>query len=509
MERQGVVVSQMSLPVQLQRAPAFLSLMSLLRTLAIPVGLYVSLASPSSVAQERPTFEGVITRAVIAERAGQLEEATVAFQEAARLRPDHPRVHYSLAWILFQRGLLNDALAAVERALALEPEQALFYLLQGEIFLGLGNLVEAERAYQGAIRLDPTSGEAYLSLADLYLTSEQFEKSTQALRSYLEIHPEDTEALYYLGGVLSGQKKREEALEFFNRVIDRKPDHARAWFHKAHLEAQDPATMEQALTNYQKSLELDPSYAPTHYEYGSLLAKLGRTKEAIAAFEKAIELSPDLSQAIYALGNLLSREGRTEEARRYLTRFKSQRDEQARKDERVRRAVAALGTGRQLLEENRLEDAVEAFLTMTELDPTSHQGYSYLAKTHRSLGQVDVAIAYIRRAIELAPGAAEYPYLLSLFLKQRGDLAGSLKVARRAVTLGPGNSLLHNALGVVLSEAGDAHGAVAAFEAAAALDPGNPAYNLNLAAAYERIGALEKSAEAMERYRQQVAAPPP
>ncbi len=115
--------------------------MSLIRALAIPVWLYVSLAPPPSVAQERPSFEAVITRAVIAEREGRLEEATVAFQEAARLRPDHPRVHYSLAWILFQRGLLNDALAAVERSLSLEPEQAHFYVLQGEIYLGQGNLV--------------------------------------------------------------------------------------------------------------------------------------------------------------------------------------------------------------------------------------------------------------------------------------------------------------------------------------------------------------------------------
>jgi superkiller protein 3 len=479
--------------------------MTSLPTLVAPIGLFVLLSLAFSAAQEKPTFEEVITRAVVAEREGRLEDATNAFQEAARLRPEHPRVYYSLALLLLQRGLLNDALAAVDQALALDPEEPLFYLLQGEIFLGLRNLPEAERAYQSVIRLDPDSGEAYLSLADLYLASEQFEKSTQALRFYLEIHPEDTQALFYMGGVLAGHKKREEALEFFRQVIDRKPDHGRAWFHKAHLEAQDRETMDQALASFQKSLQLDPAYPPTHYEYGALLVKLGRTEEAIAAFEKAIELAPDLSQATYALGSLLSREGRTEEAQEYLTRFKAQRDQQARKDERVRRAVAALGSGRQFLEENRLEDAIEAFLEMTELDPTSHQGYSYLAKTHRSLGEIDVAIAYIRRAIELAPGASEYPYLLSLFLRDKRDLRGGLEAIRLAVRLGPRNGLLHNALGVILGESGDQLGAVAAFETAAELDPENPTYSLNLAAAYEKLGEAEKSAEAMKRYREQWA----
>ena len=475
-----------------------------------PSTVVLLLLTPASVGvQEERRFEEIITKAVVAEREGRLEDAAAAFEDAARLRPEHPRVHYSLAGILFQRGLLNEALETVELALQLDPEEALFHLLQGKIFHELGNLREAERAYKETVRLDSDSSDAYLGLADLYAATEQFEKSVDALRSYLELHPQDTHALYFLAGALSDQQRREEALEVFGQVIEREPGHARAWFHKARLEAQDPAKNELALGSYEKSIQLDASYAFTYYEYGALLGKLGRLEEGIAALEKAIELAPELSQATYALGNLLSRAGRTDEAKVYLERFKSQRDEQARSDERARRAVGALGTGRQLLEENRLEEAAEAFLELTELDPTSHQGYSYLAKTYRSLDQIDVAIAYIRRAIELAPGAAEYPYLLSLFLRDRRDFPGSVEAAQRAVALGPGNSLLQNALGVILSEAGDAPGAVTAFETAAKLDPENPTYSLNLAAAYERIGALEKSAEAMARYRQQVAAPPP
>jgi len=471
------------------------------------VGTCLSLAGFPGVAQEQ-TFEEIVTRAVVAEREGRLEDATAAFREAARLRPDHPRVYYSMAWTLFQRGLLADALTAVNQALALDPQQPLFYLLQGRAFHQLGNVNEAVHAYQRALELDPGSGDAYLALADVYITNEELEKAADALQSYLDVHGEETEVLYYLGGILSDLNRRDEALEIFDRVIARDPKHARAWFHKGRLEAQEPETMEQALASFEGSIELDPGYAHTYYHYGMLLGKLGRSDEAIAALQKAIELSPDLSEAFYSLGNLLSREGRTEEATEYLERFQVLRDEQTRLGENRRRAAAALGEGRELLEQNRLEEAVQAFLELTELDPKNHQGYSYLAKTYRSLGQVDVAIAYIRRAMELAPGAAEYPYLLSLFLKDRGDLPGALTAARRAIALGPDNSYLHNALGVILSEAGDARGALAAFQAAAKLDPDNPTYSLNLAGAYDALGDREQSAQAMERYRQQIATVP-
>ncbi len=114
---------------------------------ALLVGALLSL--PPRAAQEKPAFEAVIQRAVEAEREGRLEEAESAFEEAARLRPDHPRVHYSLAWVRLQRGLATEALAAVNQALALDPEESLFYLLKGEIFITLGNLAEAEDGLSG------------------------------------------------------------------------------------------------------------------------------------------------------------------------------------------------------------------------------------------------------------------------------------------------------------------------------------------------------------------------
>ncbi|HEX9726111.1 MAG TPA: tetratricopeptide repeat protein, partial [Vicinamibacteria bacterium] len=101
-----------------------------------------SAAHPVQSVEDAPTFEDAITRALVAEREGRLEEATLAFQEAARLRPDHPRVYYSMAWTLLQRGFLTDALVAVDRALALDVNEPLFHLLQGTIFHELGNFRE-------------------------------------------------------------------------------------------------------------------------------------------------------------------------------------------------------------------------------------------------------------------------------------------------------------------------------------------------------------------------------
>jgi superkiller protein 3 len=141
---------------------------------------------------------------------------------------------------------------------------------------------------------------------------------------------------------------------------------------------------------------------------------------------------------------------------------------------------------------------------MTERNPKAHQGYAFLAKAHFSRKETAVAIAYVRRAIELSPGTVEYPFLLSLFLKDRGDLQGALEALATALSLDPENPTLHNAQGVLLEDAGDLAGAVMALERAAGLDPGNPVYTLNLALAYEKLGLAEKAEASLSRYRDQL-----
>jgi serine/threonine-protein kinase len=50
---------------------------------------------------------------------------------------------------------------------------------------------------------------------------------------------------------------------------------------------------EQAESNYERSLELQPNYWPYHSDYGVFLLHEGRYREAVRRFERVIELEPD------------------------------------------------------------------------------------------------------------------------------------------------------------------------------------------------------------------------
>jgi superkiller protein 3 len=59
---------------------------------------------------------------------------------------------------------------------------------------------------------------------------------------------------------------------------------------------------DQALEEYQKTIEINPDYAKGYYNIGSVFRQQKKMEEAIASFQKALEINPKYAAAHYALG---------------------------------------------------------------------------------------------------------------------------------------------------------------------------------------------------------------
>ena len=61
-------------------------------------------------------------------------------------------------------------------------------------------------------------------------------------------------------------------------------------------------TWEDALTSFQKAVELNPDYAAAYLGLGIAYTMLGRNSDAVEICRKAIRIKPGYAQAHYALG---------------------------------------------------------------------------------------------------------------------------------------------------------------------------------------------------------------
>jgi len=128
------------------------------------------------------------------------------------------------------------------------------------------NVNKGIKYFQHAISIDRGYASAYAGLADAYY-----------LLSNLRLPPQEA--------MPKARAAATKALELDQTLADA---HTSLAVVKAFYDWQWP----EAENEFKRALKLNPSYAPAHVWYGSLLSDLGRHDEALAEIQRALEIDP-------------------------------------------------------------------------------------------------------------------------------------------------------------------------------------------------------------------------
>lgn len=191
---------------------------------------------------------------------------------------------------------------------------------------------------------------------------------------------------------------------------------------------------ERAIALLEKSVALDPGYAPAWVELGwryrqrSLFGLGNRSyyEKAEAAGRRALELNPDSLGAMVLLAYLYTDEGRIEEAVTLLDRARQISPNSPDPYEGLRYAYRYAGL---------LEESLAASETAQRLDPTFYE---------RPINYVNHALLYLGRYREFIEAIPERDAPLCYFYRgfalfHLGDTAGALTQLNRAIRSDPGN----------------------------------------------------------------------
>src|SRR5882672_2623347 len=160
--------------------------------------------------------------------------------------------------------------------------------------------------------------------------------------------------------------------------------------------------------------------------------------------------------------------------------------------------------GRTKYNENRFEEAIQAFEKCLDLSSHSVLAADGLGLSQAGLGRNADAITSLQKAISMQENLAQKtpePYIdLGDLLNQQARFEEALPLLQQAVRIAPRNIRAHELLGKAYLNLNRLPEAQHELEAAVATDPGLPALHYLLGQIYRKEGQLDKAKLEMERF---------
>ena len=219
---------------------------------------------------------------------------------------------------------------------------------------------------------------------------------------------------------------------------------------------------DEAISNYNKALEINPRYALAYCDRGAAYAKKGHYDEAISDFTKALEINPKFAGAHHNRGLTYGRKG-------------------------------------------QYDEAISDFTKALEINPKFAEAHYYRGFTYFKKGQYDEAISDFNKAIDIDPkDAVAYAFRGDAY-QEKARYKEAMSDYSKAIEIDSKHVLAYNSLAWVLSTAKEPlirNGKKArelAIKACELSSWKNSAFLDTLAAAYAREGDFENAVKWEEK----------
>ncbi|MEI6414957.1 MAG: protein arginine N-methyltransferase, partial [Pseudomonadota bacterium] len=248
---------------------------------------------------------------VMANDAGQWEDALVAYDRAIEGRSDEPTLYCNRGSARQSAKRLNDAIVDYQCALALDPG---FQLARNYLAAALyeqGDYAGCAEEYREVLRRDRTDAIAFNGLGMALSAQHQYEDALICHQEALKLHPDFPEALSNLGSVYRELHRLPEAEEALRKAIHLRPEFVEALNNLGNT-LRDSNQLGEAESVLREALRLRPDCAMTHSNLGNVLKDRGRFAEAIASYRRSVELQSD-AQVHWNLAHTLLAHGKLAE----------------------------------------------------------------------------------------------------------------------------------------------------------------------------------------------------
>jgi tetratricopeptide (TPR) repeat protein len=197
---------------------------------------------------------------------------------------------------------------------------------------------------------------------------------------------------------------------------------------KLGLEYLDQGELDQAITEFEKAIALDPNRADAHRNLGTAYGKQGNWEESIAAYEKAIKINPDFGEAYGDMAGAYFKAGKLNEA---ITA--GEKGIELAPDYAMSYNNLGIAYGSQ----GKIDMAIDLFEKAIQADPNSVDAYYNLGFAYEQIEQFDQAIAAYQKAISVDPNYLDAYENLGVVYANQGQIAEAIDQLETFLKLAP------------------------------------------------------------------------
>jgi TolB-like protein/Flp pilus assembly protein TadD len=226
------------------------------------------------------------------------DEKQRRFGSAGTANPEAYRLYLEGRQLWYGRTTegLKKSIDLFQQAIAADPNYALAYAGLGDTYNVIPSYragitsrqaaLLADEATRKALGLDDSVPEAHLARANFLMFAYQWRESEQEMRRTIEIDPNSANAHYlYAFGLLLPEKKFDQALEEFRIALALDPLSPIMNTNYA-ATLMDAHRYSEALAQFKKTVERDPTFVPAHHKLAHLYAATGDFANAVNELKK-------------------------------------------------------------------------------------------------------------------------------------------------------------------------------------------------------------------------------
>lgn len=372
---------------------------------------------------------------------GEHGRALEQYEKALEIWPGNSNIVLGAVRAQIAVNELEEAQARLDKLLEQEPQNIDALLLRAQTYMSRAEgssgserrelLNSAVEAFEQARKIQPKNLDALKGLASAHLQQQNLDKIIETYREIVAVDPRDTYSLLILANVLSKTGREQEAISYFEKVIEQRRGYINTYLLLGQL-YENMHRDRDALNLYKRALLIDPRNKDLQQRFEGLAVRLAgsRGRKAILnqyeSFAKEYPYAGEV-QRLYAERLLLEKDiaGAIRQFKKVLEL-----------DNENLEVLVALG--QLYMEQKKFDEARDYFSRAIEVDPEKVEIYDAVASAMLQTGDRPKAIELYQKAIQSNPKAERLYGSLAQLIDVDGRTTEAIKILEKAVSeLGP------------------------------------------------------------------------